>query len=238
MGRCLKSGPPAFLTMISVIIPIYNEEETLRNKSSYFRELAKHSELIFVDGGSSDRGANIAREYSSVLYAKKERALQMNYGANLSEKDILLFLHADTHINIDTLISVENKLSGNEVSTGCLTQRIDKNGLIYRLIEGLGNLRAKVTGVFYGDQGIFIKRALFNSLGGFPDVPVMEDVIFTRALRKITKPIVLRDKIFVSPRRWEKDGVIKTVFLYSFINTLFWLGFPLDKIKKAYSDLR
>ena len=224
--------------MISVIIPIYNEEETLRNKSSYFRELAKHSELIFVDGGSSDRGANIAREYSSVLYAKKERALQMNYGANLSKEDILLFLHADIRININTLISVENNLSGSKASSGCLTQRIDKNGLIYRLIEGLGNLRAKVTGVFYGDQGIFIKRALFNSLGGFPDVPVMEDVIFTKALRKITKPLILRDKIFVSPRRWENAGVVKTAFLYSFINILFWLGFPLGKIKKAYFDLR
>lgn len=224
--------------MISVIIPIYNEEKILRDKSLYFTELAKYSELIFIDGGSSDMSAHIAGEYGSVLSSKKGRALQMNYGANFSQKDTLLFLHADTRISTDALISVEKKISENGILGGCLTQRIDKKGLIYRLIESMGNLRAKITGVFYGDQGIFIKKELFNNLGGFPAVAVMEDVIFTKKLRKITKTAVLRDKILVSPRRWQKDGLIKTVFLYSFINILFWLKFPLDKIKKIYSDLR
>lgn len=224
--------------MISTIIPIYNEEKILREKSAYFRELADNSELIFVDGGSSDMSARIAGEYSCVFSCRKGRAVQMNYGARLSQKDILLFLHADTRIKTDSLISLESKIKDNETLSGCFTQRIDKKGLIFRLIESVGSLRAKITGVIYGDQGIFIRKDIFNDLGGFPEVPVMEDVIFTKGLRKIVKPSVLRDKIFVSSRRWEKEGLIKTVFLYSFLNILFWLKSPLDKLKKVYSDLR
>ena len=224
--------------MISVIIPIYNEEKTLTINSDYFRELARHAELIFVDGGSNDMSAFIAGEFGSVFSCAKGRGLQMNYGAGFSQKDTLLFLHADTRINMDTLITVERKINENGFLGGCLTQRINKKGIIYRLIEKLGNLRAKTTKVFYGDQGIFVKKDLFLKIRGFPEVPVMEDIIFTKQLRKITKPVVLPDRIFVSPRRWEKEGVIKIILLYSFLNILFWLRVPLDKIKTIYSDSR
>lgn len=224
--------------MISVIIPIYNEEKILRDKSLYFTELAKHSELIFIDGGSSDMSLHIAGEYGSVLSSKKGRALQMNYGANFSQKDTLLFLHADTRISTDTLISIENKISKNGILGGCLTQHIDRKAIIYRLIEKQGNIRAKITKVFYGDQGIFIKKDLFYKLGGFPEVPIMEDVLFTRKLRKAGKTIVLSDKIFVSSRRWEKNGIIKTTLLFNLIIILFLLKVPLHKIKQFYDDIR
>lgn len=224
--------------MLSIIIPIYNEEKALSDNPGYFKSLAGQAEVIFVDGGSCDASVRLAGEYGLVISGKKGRASQMNYGAGFSKNDTLLFLHADTRINIGTLISMEKKIREGAVGAGCLTQCIEKPGIAYRLIEIFGNFRARITKVFYGDQGIFVNKGLFMKLNGFPEVPVMEDILFTMKLRKFTKPIVLPDKIFVSPRRWEKSGVIKTIFLYSFLNILFWLKVPFKKIKMIYPDLR
>ena len=110
--------------------------------------------------------------------------------------------------------------------------------MIYRLIEGLGNVRAKITKVFYGDQGMFVRKDIFLKLGGFPKVPIMEDVIFSKRLRRSGKTVVLMDKILTSSRRWDKKGIMKTSLLYSLINILFWMRIPLEKIKLFYDDLR
>ena len=110
--------------------------------------------------------------------------------------------------------------------------------LIYRLIEWQGNTRARLTREFYGDQGIFVKKNTFLRMGGFPEVPIMEDVLFSRRLRTIGKTVVLSDKITVSARRWEKNGIIKTALIFNLIIILFWLKAPLHKIKQFYEDIR
>lgn len=224
--------------MISVIIPIFNEEKVLSKSSPYLHKLAQCAELIFVDGGSTDKSLEIAKQHGKVILDKKGRALQMNSGVSFAKSEILLFLHADTFIPIVALKSIENNLTNNGFIGGCLTQRIDKIGAIYRFLETFGNLRARISKVFYGDQGIFVKRDIFFQIGGFPAVPIMEDILFTKRLRQAGKAIVLKDKIFVSARRWEKKGIIRTVILYSFLNILFWLKVPLEKIKLIYDDLR
>lgn len=224
--------------MVSIIIPIYNEEKTLSDNSTYFKRLREEAELIFVDGGSSDRSLRIAKNYGRVLVAKKGRACQMNYGASFAKGGILFFLHADTLIPLDAILSIEKKLAKGDFIGGCLTQRIGNNGLIYRLIERQGNIRAHLTREFYGDQGIFVKKEIFLKIQGFPEAPIMEDIIFTKRLRMQGKTLVLPDKIIVSPRRWEKKGLIKTALLYSLISILFVLRFPLKRIKNLYDDLR
>lgn len=224
--------------MISVIIPIYNEEKILSENSVYFRNLSQKAELIFVDGGSIDRGVQIAGSFGKIVLAKKGRAVQMNYGASLAGKDIILFLHADTRVSAGALLSIEGKITECGFVGGCLTQRINKESFIYRLIEAQGNFRAKLTKVFYGDQGIFVRKDVFLAAGGFPEVPILEDVIFTRKLRSQGKTVVLCDKIVVSSRRWEKRGIIRTVLLYSLIIILFRLRIPLERIKMLYGDLR
>lgn len=224
--------------MISVIIPIYDEEKILSENSVYFRNLSQKAELIFVDGGSVDRSAQIAGSFGRVVLAEKGRAVQMNYGASLAGKDIILFLHADTCVSPEALSSIEEKITGCGFVGGCLTQRINNESFIYRLIEAQGNSRAKLTKVFYGDQGIFVKKDVFLAAGGFPEVPILEDVIFTRKLRSQGKTVVLGDKIVVSSRRWEKRGIISTFLLYSLILILFRLSIPLEKIKMIYDDLR
>lgn len=224
--------------MISVIVPMHNEEKILTSNSRHFKNLSESTELIFVDGESSDKSAEIASIYGKVLSSKKGRAIQMNYGAKEARNDVLLFLHADTFILPKTIECIQNKISQGEVIGGCLTQRINKTGLLYRLIESFGSIRAAATRVFYGDQGIFIKKDVFLKMNGFPEKPVMEDVLFTKKLRKLGKTAILQDKIFTSARRWEKRGIISTVFLYSLLNLMFWFNAPLEKVKLLYDDLR
>lgn len=224
--------------MISIIIPFYNEEKILLENLAYFQELSRLSELIFVDGGSVDKSREIAGSCARVLIAERGRARQMNYGASLARSEILLFLHADTILPREALAAIERKVNWEIFLGGCLTQRISSNHFIYRLIEWQGNLRARLTKEFYGDQGIFVKREEFARIGGFPEAPIMEDVIFSRRLRKRGKTIVLPDKLIVSARRWEKKGIARTAFLYSLISILFFLKLPLDKIKRLYDDLR
>lgn len=224
--------------MISIVIPLYNEEAVLSRARAQLRELSSHAEIIFVDGGSLDRCAEFASRYGKVLRGKKGRAAQMNYGAAQARGGILLFLHADNLISADTLEAIERRIMEDGYIGGCLTQRIDNNAFIYRLIEWQGNARARITKEFYGDQGIFVKKSIFLSMGGFPEVPIMEDLLFSRKLRTIGKTVVLSDKIMVSARRWKKNGIIKTALLFNLIILLFWLKAPLSNIKQLYEDLR
>lgn len=224
--------------MISIVIPIYNEEKILSEHSPCFKNLSQYAEFIFVDGGSTDMSIKLASTFGKVLSCQKGRAIQMNYGAQCAMFDTIFFLHADSIISTFTLLSIERQVKENDFIGGCLTQLIDKNGIIYRIIEAQGNLRAKLSKIFYGDQGIFVRKDIFLKIGGFPEVPIMEDVLFSRKLRNAGKTIVLSDKIVVSPRRWERKGILKTTLLYNFIIVLFRLGCPLEKIKLLYDDLR
>ena len=224
--------------MISIVVPVYNEESALYKTSPNLQRLSSEAELIFVDGGSTDRSVDIACQLGKVFHSKKGRAIQMNYGVIQAKGDILLFLHADNIISPDTLEMIERKILKDGYIGGCLTQRIDNRAFIYRLIEWQGNIRARITKEFYGDQGIFVKKDTFLKIEGFPEAPIMEDVLFTKKLRKCDKTVVLPDKILVSARRWEKKGVIKTLFLFNLIILLFWLKVPLDRIKQLYEDIR
>lgn len=224
--------------MISVIVPIYNEERELTKNLYFYEKLGPHAELIFVDGQSIDRSRMVVQHCGRVLQCARARATQMNFGAKYAEGDIFLFLHADTIISEGTLASIEMHIRKQGFLGGCLTQCIDNGSFVYRLIEAQGNIRARKRKVFYGDQGIFVKKDVFLRIGGFPLVPIMEDVIFSKQLRRLGRTVVLPDRILTSSRRWDKKGVVKTTFLYSIINILFWLRFPLKKIKLLYDNLR
>ncbi len=223
--------------MISIIIPLYNEEKILRERNEFFKRLGEKAELIFVDGKSDDESPGIASGYGKLIETERGRAMQMNQGAQVSSGETLLFLHADASIDPITTENIENAVTQG-FSGGCLTQHIDHKGKVFRMIEVFGNFRARVTKVFYGDQAIFVKKDIFSEIGGFPEAPVMEDVLFSKKMRKKGKTKILEDKVSVSARRWERKGVMNTILLYSFLNILFYFRIPLDRIKQYYDDLR
>ena len=226
------------MAIISIIIPTLNESSTI---GSTLAELSKLSaiELIVADGGSHDKTTDIARGYASrIVSAPRGRAPQMNAGAKAATGDILLFLHADCMPpeNFHTLIC--NALNEQNVAAGAFDLSIKHKGMAYRLIERMANLRSRLTRLPYGDQGIFIRRQTFKDMGGFSDIPLMEDIVLGRRLKRAGRVIFLRQPIKTSPRRWQREGILYTTLLDWAIVIAYALGVSPKRLAKYYRQAR
>ena len=196
-----------------------------------------HHELIIVDGGSSDDSTRIAAKYGEVLTSERGRAKQLNAGAVAATGDILLFLHADIWLEPGALVAVETALSSGYIGGG-FRQKIDGRSILYRMIEIAGNIRGKYLKVFYGDSGIFLARADFEKIGGFPDLPILEEMEFSRGLGKLGKTTLIVPHIHLSSRRWEAKGIIRTTLNNWLITLLYFIGVSPGKLAKLYSHIR
>ena len=223
--------------MVSVIIPTYNEESTIQR---LLKSLSSDnvSEVIVADGGSSDRTKELAQQYPvKVIECVKNRALQMNEGARQAEGNTFLFLHADSILENNSFNPINQNINKGFIG-GCYSQRIDSSKIIYRLIESSGNIRAKLSKIFYGDQAIFVRKDIFSKIGGFDLVDIFEDVLFSKKLKRIGRTTVLSQRVLNSPRRWEKQGIIKATLIYWFLSVGFILRVPFRILKKIYNDVR
>lgn len=223
--------------MISVIIPILNEAKILNQTLSKLQPELKDHELIIVDGGSIDGSIEIAEKYGKVVTSERGRAKQLNTGAAAATGDILVFLHADVWLESGALFSVTETLSAGYVGGGFL-QKIDGRSLLYRLIEITADMRGKYQKIFYGDSGIFVSKRDFLNIGGFPEVPIMEEVEFSKSLRKLGKTRMVKPHIHISARRWESKGIIRTTVKNYFITLLYNCGFSLERLAKLYKNIR
>ena len=223
--------------MISIVIPAYNEERVLQERAAYFQKLAQISDLIFVDGGSGDQTSTLASRYGRVIQAPKGRAAQMNEGAQHAKTSTLLFLHVDTRIEGSSLNKIETALAHGYLG-GCFRQVIEAPGLLFKWIAFTGNLRARFSKVFYGDQGIFVRKDSFEQLGGFPEVDLAEDILFAKQLRCLGRVVVLSDLIYCSARRWQRQGIVKTFFLNQRIGFNVMTKTNLKRTAKLYQDVR
>ena len=225
------------LPRISVIIPILNEAKILEKTLSRLQpELGSH-ELIIVDGGSTDNSVSIAERYGKVVASERGRAKQLNTGAAVATGDILIFLHADIWLESGALAAVAIALSSGYVGGG-FCQKIDGKSVLYRLIEIAGNIRGRSLKVFYGDSGIFLARTDFKKIDGFPDVPILEEMEFSKCLRRLGKTTLLTPCIHISARRWEARGIVRTTLNNWFITLLYFFGVSPEKLARLYSHIR
>ncbi len=224
--------------MLSVVIPVYNEEKALVNNSHFFDQLAQSTEIIFVDGGSKDQTVSLVKKFGKVVCSQKGRALQMNEGARQATSETILFLHADSYFPLEVLGQIEEAILEKGYIGGCLEQVYDSPDLIYKWIAFTGNVRAKLSRVFYGDQCIFVRKDIFTQLGGFPNTEICEDVLFTRKLRREGKVGVLSAPVYCSTRRWKVQGIRKTFFQNMRINMALALNDDLNKLADDYQDVR
>jgi rSAM/selenodomain-associated transferase 2 len=222
---------------LSVVIPVLNEAPGLALLCSTLRsQLADtdHSiELIFVDGGSTDGSAEtIARHGFPCLRSGRGRAAQMNLGAAAATANYLLFLHADSELPDAALDSVISVL-GKEL-WGRFDISISGDAKMFGVIAFFINWRSRLSGIATGDQGIFVRRSVFNAVGGFLDQTLMEDIALSAALRKLSAPVCLRTKITTSGRRWQHRGIWRTILLMWRLRFMYWRGVSPQSLAKRY----
>ena len=224
---------------VSIIVPMLNEEGNLKRLIKTLNALTPPPfEVIFVDGGSQDDSYPIAAASGFIALKNSQgRAQQQNAGANVATGQILLFLHADTLLPNDALLTVENALNSPHI-WGRFDVRLASPLRMLRVVAYMINLRSRWSGIATGDQAIFVLKDYFTQIGGFPVQPLMEDIALSKRLNAIQHPICLRQTVLTSARRWEQRGVWRTIMLMWRIRFLYWLGVPADKLVQGYQHER
>jgi rSAM/selenodomain-associated transferase 2 len=222
---------------VSIIIPAWNEEDCLADAVEQLRLQQPH-QIIVVDGGSSDGTCAAAQRADLVLHGPRGRARQMNLGAGHATGDVLLFLHADCTLQTGALAEAERLLNRPRVIAGCFRMRVNASGLFYRCIDNCATARVRLTGLVYGDQGLFLPRLVFERLGGFPPLRFMEDLVFSRELRHLGRIAVASHRIFVSPRRWQRDGLVRQSVRNWVLTALAAGGVHPDRLATYYPAVR
>lgn len=221
---------------LSIVIPALNEAETIAANLSVLQPLRRHgAEIIVVDGGSSDDTVQLSSSLADqVLVAPRGRASQMNAGARRAGADRLLFLHSDTCLPPGAMTAIDEALRVRDRAWGRFDVSITPSSWAFQAIAFMMNFRSRLTGVATGDQAIFVTRAAFEHVGGFPDLPLMEDIAISRSLMRVGRPACLRLKVMTSGRRWEKHGVIRTMFLMWRLRLAFYLGARPSELARRY----
>lgn len=223
--------------LVTIIIPTLNEAPTIASAVARARELAP-AEIIVVDGGSDDDTLANASAADRVLAAPRGRAAQQNAGASASRGDVLLFLHADCWLEPGSLDAVGAALHDDLCVGGCFQQAIEAEGRMYRWLEWGNALRVRLWKLAYGDQGIFVRRSVFDRLGGFPPLALMEDLFFMKCLRHEGRFVLLNTPLHVSPRRWQQQGVVRQTARNWFLTGLAQAGVSPDRLQRLYPHIR
>jgi len=229
---------------IALIVPVLNEAAGLPGLFDMLAQCGAEQCLI-VDGGSVDGSAALL-EQSGIRWmtANAGRASQMNAGAAVADADILLFLHADTILDASHLMAVRevmrrgNLMERGDVVGGRFDVRLSGPHAVLRVIEWFINLRSRISRISTGDQAMFVRRDVFIRMGGFADIPLMEDVEFSRRLKLHGKIACLSQRVITSSRRWERHGILATVLLMWRLRLMFWLGVPAEKLAAIYRQAR
>lgn len=223
---------------ISVILPVWKEASIINHTIANIlsSEYRGDVEIIVVDGSAEGETIHaVQNKEAKKVISEKGRSWQMNSGASLAHGDILFFLHADTLLPKDALRAISSVMQGREFVGGAFDLGIDSHRTVFRLIETAASLRSRITRIPYGDQGIFIRKDYFHTIGGFKEIPLMEDVDLMRRIKKAGDKIcILPLRVKTSPRRWEREGIIRCTLRNWSLIALYYLGIPSEKLAKHY----
>lgn len=219
---------------VSIIVPVFNEAPLIRRFLAHLRERAPGAEVIVADGGSTDGTAELAANLCDrLVQSQRGRARQMNSGADTARGEILWFVHADAELPLESLDEIAGIMDDSNVVGGYFRIRLP-SGLVYRLTDSFAHYAGILLRMRCGDHGIFCRRTVFVDVGGFPEVPLMEDVEFFRRIRRCGRVTYSDKRIVVSPRRYEEIGRVRLTLAYGFIATLYNFGVPLSKLASIY----
>jgi rSAM/selenodomain-associated transferase 2 len=223
---------------ISVIIPVFREQAVINETIEAVRRLmgGDAAEIIVVDGGAERETLAAMRDTAAKrVFSEKGRGAQLNRGAAVAAGDILLFLHADTILPPSAFERIVEAMADEDCVGGAFDLSIDSPGAGFRVIETVANLRSRLTRIPYGDQAIFIRASLFRSLGGFAEIPIMEDVEFMRRIkRQGGRIIIFREPVLTSGRRWEEEGLLFGTLRNWSLVTLYLCGVPPERLARFY----
>lgn len=228
------------MSRLSIIVPTLDEAAGIAACLERLRPLRdRGAEVVVADGGSADGTAAIAAPLADgVIAAPRGRASQMNAGAAASRGDTLLFLHADTRLPDDADRLVLEGLAASGRPWGRFDVAIEGRPAMLRVVAACMNARSRLTGIATGDQAIFVRRAAFDSAGGYPDIALMEDIALSKALKRIGPPLCLRSRALTSGRRWERHGTLATILLMWRLRLAYFLGADPARLAKRYGDGR
>jgi rSAM/selenodomain-associated transferase 2 len=220
---------------LSVVMPALNEAAGIAATLAALQPLrARGVEIVLADGGSTDGTAQLAAPWvDAVTTSPRGRAVQMNAGAALARADAMLFLHADTRLPPLADVLVLQALAGG-ADWGRFDVRIAGRPWMLHVVATLMNLRSRLSGIATGDQAMFITRAAFDRVGGFPVQPLMEDIELSRRLKRMSRPACLRARVCTSGRRWEQRGVWRTIVLMWRLRWRYWRGDSAAQLAEAY----
>lgn len=223
------------MSTISTILPVLNEAEHIVAALEALAPLRQRGvEVIVVDGGSSDATVQYAQALADrVIGAPRGRAVQMNAGAAIARGDVLLFLHADTRLSQNGDRLVLDALSKSRRVWGRFDVRIEGHAFL-AIVAAMMNLRSRLTGIATGDQALFVRRDVFEDVGGFPEIALMEDIALSRRLKQRGRPLCLSQAVSTSGRRWEQHGLVRTILLMWRLRVAYFFGAEPSALARQY----